>query len=626
MFCHKCGAEIADGSAFCYKCGAQMHSTDSSMQVDDSSQMNTTQVNHVNEQNVVSSSVGPAQVQSQTVALGKTGKKKSRKLPLILGIVILIVAILVVVIAVVGRSNDDTSSHSGVSLSETYTNESEGISFQYPGAWELSDPAEYFSTFSDMQDSVVLLINKTGQELNSVIEVLKFSVDQGTIEHLFVSDEEFTATFDDDVSIMETSIVEIGGIEAREIAYIEQDELYYLSYMYGVNSTLYRINFICHKDQKGSFERFYDAIIESYTITTTAETPTSSNSVTDDNDYLVFAEALWNLFMYNTLPDGEIANDLDGKIDGMWDKFAICDINQDGVAELLIKIGSGSEAAQGQYIYQVNYDHTDLEMLYSFFTDVVYYDTGFIKEDWSHNQGLSENFWPYNILQWELGGCREVAGADAWEKMAWETDFSGNAFPDDVDTDGNGIVYFIGRGNGIDYDNPVDDAEYNVFVKNFLGAGNEIYVPWRDITEENIETATGYTSTTLVDSTADYGDPSVNMPSGFSEPLEYYSELSGFYEGSTGQSSLSVSIYTSWEEKSIGTVGLYVDDEWYYLGEIIAESEKDVYLVETDTGEEVVFDVHSGYGAYLDYGIIVIDLYVDGQYIDEYLMVEHYES
>ena len=113
---------------------------------------------------------------------------------------------------------------------------------------------------------------------------------------------------------------------------------------------------------------------------------------------------------------------------------------------------------------------------------------------------------------------------------------------------------------------------------------------------------------------------------GFSESLEYYSKFSGFYEGSTGQSSLSISIYTSWEETSIGTVGMYIGDEYYYLGEIIAEPEKDVYLVEADTGEEVMLDVHSGYGAYLDYGITVIDLYMDGQYIDEYTMVEHYES
>ena len=65
---------------------------------------------------------------------------------------------------------------------------------------------------------------------------------------------------------------------------------------------------------------------------------------------------------------------------------------------------------------------------------------------------------------------------------------------------------------------------------------------------------------------------------------------------------------------------MYIGDEWYYLGEISAELEKDVYLVETDAGEEVILD------AYSYDGTIVIGLYVDGEYIDEYWMVEHYVS
>ena len=65
---------------------------------------------------------------------------------------------------------------------------------------------------------------------------------------------------------------------------------------------------------------------------------------------------------------------------------------------------------------------------------------------------------------------------------------------------------------------------------------------------------------------------------------------------------------------------MYIGDGWHYLGEIIAEPEKDVYLVGTDTGEEVVLDV------YLYDGTIVIGSYVDGEYIDGYWMAEHYGS
>lgn len=111
---------------------------------------------------------------------------------------------------------------------------------------------------------------------------------------------------------------------------------------------------------------------------------------------------------------------------------------------------------------------------------------------------------------------------------------------------------------------------------------------------------------------------------GFSKPLEYYFELSGSYKSSSGQSTLSISIYSSEEETGIGTVWVDTEMESYYLGEIIAELEENVYLAETDMGEETVLYVYYIYPE--DYETIYIDLNVDGQYIGGYTMVEHYES
>lgn len=325
---------------------------------------------------------------------------------------------------------------------------------------------------------------------------------------------------------------------------------------------------------------------------------TAEDAEAADEDYLVYAEALWNIMSYNVLPDGRSANDMDGFIDSMWDRFAICDINQDGAAELLINIESGSMAGNAQYVYRADPYADGLELIHAFTNYTTYYDTGVIKEDWSHNQGLSMNFWPYNVLQWDADGCRDVGWADAWEKEFWETDYSGNAFPDQVDADGNGMVYFIGGENEIDYDNPVDDSEYNAFVNKFFEGANEVYVPWLSITAENIETATGY-----------------------SAPIDSY-ELSGAYEGSAEQSILSISIYSSQEEGEIavGNASIYEGDVLRYHGLLIPGEEKDVYWVETDTEEEVML------AASVSDGIIIMRLYVDGQYADEYRMVEHYVS
>lgn len=219
------------------------------------------------------------------------------------------------------------------------------------------------------------------------------------------------------------------------------------------------------------------------------QTVMEGNTSTADDS--VFGEALMQLIMSNMLPDGNIANDLDGKVDGIYDRFAICDIDQDGEKELLVNISSGSMSVAGIYIYEVNASHTGLEYVWSFATDVTFYDTGFVKEEWAYNQGLADNFWPYNIYQRTNEGYSVIGSVDAWEKAYMESDFGGNPFPDEVDLNGNGIIYFISGKNGIDYDNPVDDAEYKEYEKKFLGSADDLYVPWQSLELDNVEATTG---------------------------------------------------------------------------------------------------------------------------------------
>lgn len=113
------------------------------------------------------------------------------------------------------------------------------------------------------------------------------------------------------------------------------------------------------------------------------------------------------------------------------------------------------------------------------------------------------------------------------------------------------------------------------------------------------------------------GDPSsVYIP----EPLENYLRLSGSYSDSMGQSTLGIGIYTSQEEGEIeiGTVGLYTEDEEYFVGYLIPTA-KGIYEVVTETGEEVILmEVGSE-------DIVTLDMYVDGQYLEEYQMTEHYQ-
>ena len=69
----------------------------------------------------------------------------------------------------------------------------------------------------------------------------------------------------------------------------------------------------------------------------------------------------------------------------------------------------------------------------------------------------------------------------------------------------------------------------------------------------------------------------------------------------------------------IGTADVYTNSRQHYSG-VVTPVEKNVYKIATDTGEEVLL-IEEDYG-----DVIMLQLYVDGQYLDEYQMVEHYES
>ncbi|WP_172472143.1 hypothetical protein, partial [Thomasclavelia cocleata] len=73
-------------------------------------------------------------------------------------------------------------------------------------------------------------------------------------------------------------------------------------------------------------------------------------------------------------------------------------------------------------------------------------------------------------------------------------------------------------------------------------------------------------------------------------------------------------------ETGIGNAEIYVEGGQYSYNGQIAEAAVNVYKVATDTDEEVLL------AASMSDDTIMLQLYVDGQLIEEYLMMEHYES
>ena len=133
------------------------------------------------------------------------------------------------------------------------------------------------------------------------------------------------------------------------------------------------------------------------------------------------------------------------------------------------------------------------------------------------------------------------------------------------------------------------------------------------------------------------------------ERVEYL-ELSGGYNSSSGQSAMDLLMYTWTENEELGTVAVYAApdgtdgsyhetyEELHYEGTII-ESEQNLYRVITGTEDEVLLAVSESDSdveipVYVGDELletrtgkgIVIQLFVNGQYVDEYSQVTRWTS
>lgn len=206
-----------------------------------------------------------------------------------------------------------------------------------------------------------------------------------------------------------------------------------------------------------------------------------------------FGKALWDVYFRGILPDGEELEYVNREA-AEGNSFAVTDMDGDGQEELVLLWSGTSMSGMVQIIF--GYEDGRFHEELSGFPDQTFYENGMVEIGWSHNQGLSGSFWPYFVYAYDAGSdaWRSAGGADAWEKSVREEDYSGNPFPEEMDTDGDGMVYFIlppdwdGQYEGL---LPVDGAEYEEWRSSWLDGAAKMDIPFRKLTEENIA-ALGY--------------------------------------------------------------------------------------------------------------------------------------
>lgn len=208
-----------------------------------------------------------------------------------------------------------------------------------------------------------------------------------------------------------------------------------------------------------------------------------------DNMYDAYYAALENLIQNRVLPDG-MEDYCEQSGDMSENEFALCDVNSDGRDELILIYTTTCGANWTGYVLDYDAETKKLKTELKEFTVLAFYDNGIVKADWSHNQGLGGDFWPYSLYKYVPGSDSYVlvGMVDAWDKNYFrsEEEEKNNPFPDDIDKSGTGFVYYVMEDGKYDNTHPIDASEYNEWVKSHMGDASKIQIQYEPLTEENI--------------------------------------------------------------------------------------------------------------------------------------------
>lgn len=206
-----------------------------------------------------------------------------------------------------------------------------------------------------------------------------------------------------------------------------------------------------------------------------------------------YGAALWDIYLYGMLPDGSKL-DYESTQQAEANTFAIYDVDNDGRDELIVQwCERAAMASQLCLIY--GYDNGQLHEELSEYVATRFYSNGAVEADWSHNQGLAGRFWPYSVYTYDAktDSYRYFGAVDGWDKSYLSTFYAGDeAFPDDLDQDGDGLIYFLYSGDEVPsfgdeaQARRADGAAYEAWRQSYLSGASEITLSTKHITPDNI--------------------------------------------------------------------------------------------------------------------------------------------
>lgn len=220
---------------------------------------------------------------------------------------------------------------------------------------------------------------------------------------------------------------------------------------------------------------------------TPSELPSEEPAEVKNEGLAEYQAALRQIVSEHVYPDGTDTG-FDSSFGSMEDnRFALCDVNGDGVDELIVQFTTAPMAGNTETVYSFQKADGALKQLLTASPNLTYYANGIIKEDWSHGSELAgEDYWPYTLYQYNAtaGSFEELAQVNMWSKAVADVDFKGDPYPDEIDTEGAGTIFILGSSNEV---KTVSKSDYEQWLADTMGTAAELDISYQALSEENIE-------------------------------------------------------------------------------------------------------------------------------------------
>lgn len=242
---------------------------------------------------------------------------------------------------------------------------------------------------------------------------------------------------------------------------------------------------------------YYDGIKETNYLTDTGEgTDNEKQEITLEPDtqeerlqpYTKYAEVLEQIMTEHTDPNGRVYD-----VDERWgfenNAFAVLDVDGDGRQELIFSFSTSSMAGMCEVVYDYDAETDTLREELAEWVHATYYSNGLIKVSASHNHGKDpegKGIWPYSVYRYDVS-------TDSYQLQyhvtSWDGQINSDNFPSEMDTDGDGILYYTLEEDKTTEDpdvQPMNRQEYDSWVEETLPAECVMDVIYYPMTEESI--------------------------------------------------------------------------------------------------------------------------------------------